>query len=59
MTDLAAIARAAAQVNADLRAAIVTERAKGRTLEAIAQECGMTRAGVAYIVNKAGPPAHQ
>lgn len=43
------------EARAALNAAIVAERAKGRTLESIAQEVGMTRAGVLYVVRKAEP----
>ncbi len=53
MTDLAKLAKKAHEAKAALDAAIVAERAKGTTLEAIAREVGMTRAGVLYVVRKA------
>lgn len=53
MTALAKLAKRAADAKAALDAAIVAERAKGRTLRAIGDECDMTSAGVLYVVRKA------
>jgi len=53
VTDLEALARKAAKAQDALRAAIVAERAAGRTLRDIAAEAGTTSAGVLYIVRKA------
>lgn len=53
MTTLAELAAQEEAANVALRQAILNERGHGRTLQAIADEIGWTRAGVAYVVNKA------
>lgn len=50
--DLAHLARQANHAKATLNFAIAVERANGRTLESIAKEVGMTKAGVRYVCRK-------
>ncbi len=47
------LAKRAADAKAALNSWIVAQRAEGRTLQDIADECGMTRAGVLYVVRSA------
>lgn len=52
MTPLERLAQASRQAKALLDINISYERARGRTLESIAKEVGMTKAGVRYICRK-------
>ena len=50
--NLANLPKRAADARTALEAAIVAERATGRSLESIATEVGMTKAGVYYLVRR-------